>query len=174
MFVFGAWFALGGTTELRAVTRSRVALYGGIGYLMFSFAMTAAGRLPGLGGMLPQGLLEAFNPGDKTDLTPYRLLHFVVIAVLVLRFAPRQWRGLQWRILGPVVKCGQSIAVFCVGLFLSLVAQFVVTMSSGSPSVQIVAGISGVAIMIVVAYYISWSKKQDEGLLRRPASAHLP
>jgi hypothetical protein len=174
MFALGAWFALGRATELRAVIDSRAVLYGGIGYLLFSFAMTTAGRLPSLGAMLPQGLLDAFNPGDKTDLTPYRVLHFVVIALLVVRFAPQPWRGLQWRFLDPVIKCGQSVAVFCVGLFLSFVAQFVLTMSSGSLLLQIGVSLSGVAIMTAVAYYISWSKAEDERLLRRPASAHLP
>ena len=174
LFVFGAWFALGGVHESRAVINSRALLYCGIGYLLFSFALTLAGRLPGLGALLPRGLLDAFNPGDKTDLTPYRVLHFVVIAFLVIRFAPKRWRGLQWRTLDPIIKCGQSIAVFTVGLLLAFVAQFVLMLSSGSLIAQILVSISGVAIMTAVAYYISWSKKEDELLLRRPASAHLP
>ncbi len=174
LFMFGAWFALGGARESRAVIHSRTVLYCGIGYLLFSFAMTMAGRFPNAEAMLPSWLFDAFNPSDKTDLTPYRVLHFVALAFLVIRFAPKQWRRLEWRVLDPIIKCGQSIAVFCVGLFLSFVTEFVLTMSSGSVFLQIVASISGVAIMTLVAYYISWSKKEDELLLRRPASAHLP
>jgi hypothetical protein len=173
-FMFGAWFALGGARESRAIINSRPVLYGGIGYLLFSFAMTMAGRLPHLGAMLPPWLFEAFNPEDKTDLTPFRVLHFVVIAFFVIRFGPKQWQGVNWRIFAPVVKCGQSIAVFCVGLFLAFVAQFVLTLSSGSLVLQIVVSVAGVGIMVLVAYYISWSKKEDEILLRRPASSHLP
>ena len=174
LFMFGAWFALGGESEARAVVDSRISLYCGIVYLLFSFAMTMAGRLPDLGAMLPQPLLDAFNPADSTDLTPYRVLHFVVIALLVIRFMPKDWHGPQWRILDPVIKCGQSIAVFCVGLLLACVAQFVLMTSTRSLVLQIVVSLSGVAIMTAVAYYISWSKKEDELLLRRPASAHLP
>ena len=173
LFVFGAWFALGGAKESRPVINSPMVLCCGIGYLLFSFAMTMAGRLPNFGAMLPRWLFDVFNPSDKTDLTPYRVLHFVVIAFFVIRFAPKEWRGLEWRIFDPIIKCGQSIAVFCVGLFLSFVAHFELTMSSGSLFAQIVVSVSGVAIMTFVAYYISWSKKEDE-LLRKPMSAPIP
>ncbi|MDI1266829.1 MAG: OpgC domain-containing protein [bacterium] len=173
-FVFGAWFALGGAGEARGVIHSRPVLYGGIGYLAFSFAMTLAGLFPALGAMLPPSLLDAFNPGDKTDLTPYRVAHFVVIAFLVIRLVPETWLDLKWKIFDPVIKCGQSIAVFCVGLLLSFVAQFVLMMSSGSLLLQVAVSASGIAVMTLVAYYVSWSKREDELLLRRPASTHLP
>ena len=174
LFVFGAWFALGGARESRAVINSRAVLYGGIGYLLLSFAMTIAGLLPGFGAMLPRWLFDAFNPSDKTDLTPYRLLHFVVIAFFVIRFVPKQWLELNLRIVDPIIKCGQSIAVFCVGLFLSFVAQFVLAMSSGSLFLQVIVSAAGMVVMTLVAYYVSWSKKEDELMLRRPASAHMP
>lgn len=40
LFVFGAWFALGGALESRSVIRSKVVLYFGIAYLLFSLVMT--------------------------------------------------------------------------------------------------------------------------------------
>jgi hypothetical protein len=174
MFMFGAWFALGGGRESRRVIKSPVMLYCGIGYLLFSLAMTMAGRLPNLEAMLPRWLFEAFNPGDQTDLTPYRVLHFVVIAFLVMRFAAKLRGVLEWRIFDPVIKCGQSIAVFCVALFLSFAAQFALALTSGSLLAQILVSLSGIAIMSVVGYYISWSKKKDELLLRRPMSTSIP
>jgi hypothetical protein len=98
------------------------------------------------------------------------VLHFVVIAFFVIRFAPKDWRGLEWRIFDPIIKCGQSIAVFCVGLFLTFVARFELSMSSGSLFAQIAVALSGIVTMIFVAYYISWSNREDE-LIRRPPSA---
>jgi hypothetical protein len=70
----------------------------------------------------------------------------------------------------PIVVCGQqSLAVFCVGVFLSFVAHFVLSMSSGSLLSQVLVSISGIAIMTIVAYYISWSKKQDKPLPKAAA-----
>ena len=111
-------------------------------------------------------------PNDKTNLAPYRVLHFVVIAFFVTRFVSKDWKGLEWRIFEPIIKCGQqSLAVFCVGVFLSFVAHFELMMSSGSLGAQIFVSVSGIAIMTLVAYYISWSKKQDKPLPKAAAPA---
>ena len=121
--------------------------------------------------MFPHWLYSTFNPNDKTNLAPYRFLHFVVIVILVIRFVPKDWPGLEWKIFDPLVVCGQqSLAVFCVGVFLSFVGHFVLSLSSGSLFAQIFVSVTGIAIMTIVAYYISWSKRQDKPLpsRRRP------
>ncbi|MDB5631605.1 MAG: putative OpgC protein, partial [Tardiphaga sp.] len=174
LFVFGAWFALGGAVESRSVIKSKVLLYFGLAYLIFSLIMTMAGRFPDYGHMMPDWLFDAFNPNDKTNLAPYRVLHFVIIAFFVTRFVSKEWRGLQWKIFEPVIKCGQqSLAVFCVGVFLSFVGHFELMMSSGSLMAQIFVSCAGIALMTFVAYYISWSKKQDKPL-PKPAAAPAP
>ena len=62
-----------------------------------------------------------------------------------------------------VIVCGQqSLAVFCVGVFLSFVGHFELMLSSGSLFAQIFVSVTGIAIMTIVAYYISWSKRQDK------------
>jgi hypothetical protein len=171
LFMFGAWFALGGATESRSIIKSRILLYFGLAYLIFALVMTMAGRFPEFGAMFPEWLFDAFNPNDKTNLAPYRVLHFVIIAFLVTRFVSKDWRGLQWRIFEPIIKCGQqSLAVFCVGVFLSFVAHFTLLMSSGTLLAQIVVSAVGIAMMTVVAYYISWSKKQDKPLPKPAAT----
>lgn len=173
LFVFGAWFALGGALESRSVIRSKVLLYFGIAYLLFSLVMTMAGRFPDTGHMImPDWLFEAFNPNDKTNLAPYRVLHFVIIAFFVTRFVPKEWKGLEWPVFAPLIKCGQqSLAVFCVGVFLSFVGHFQLMMSSGSLLAQIFVSAAGIGIMTCVAYYISWSKKQDKPLPKPAAPA---
>src|SRR6195952_4276602 len=172
LFVFGAWFALGGAVESRSVIKSRVLLYFGVAYLIFALIMTMAGRFPDYGHMMPDWLFDAFNPNDKTNLAPYRVLHFVIIAFFVTRFVPKEWRGLQWGVFQPLIKCGQqSLAVFCVGVFLSFVGHFELMMSSGSLGAQIFVSVTGIAIMTLVAYYISWSKKQDKPLPKVAPSA---
>ena len=162
LFVFGAWVALGRAKALRPIFRSSAALYLGIVYLVFALVMTLAGRFPTFGAMFPGWLFDAFNPNDRTNLAPYRVLHFVVVAFLVTRFVSNNWRGLKWPIFEPLVKCGeQSVAVFCVGVFLSFIGHFMLTTSSGSVMTQIFISTGGIAILTLVAYYISWSKQQD-------------
>ena len=49
-------------------------------------------------------------------------------------------RGFEWPALQPVVKCGEEwLAVFCA----------------------ILASIAGISVVTGVAYYVSWSKRQD-------------
>ncbi|WP_027574479.1 OpgC domain-containing protein [Bradyrhizobium sp. WSM1743] len=170
LFVFGAWCAMGGARRSMTLINSPITLWVCLGYLLFALIMTMAGRFPAFGGMFPEWLFSAFNPNDKTNLAPYRFLHFVVIVILVIRFVPKEWPGLEWRVFDPLIVCGQqSLAVFCVGVFLSFVGHFELSMSSGSLLAQIFVSVAGIAIMTTVAYYISWSKKQDKPLKPPPA-----
>jgi len=169
LFVFGAWCALGGARRSMALINAPITLWLCLGYLLFALIMTMAGRFPTFGGMFPEWLFSAFNPNDKTNLAPYRFLHFVVIVILVIRFVPKEWPGLEWKVFDPLIVCGQqSLAVFCVGVFLSFVGHFELSMSSGSLLAQIFVSVAGIAIMTTVAYYISWSKKQDKPLKPPP------
>jgi len=165
LFVFGAWCALGGARKNLAIINSPITLYFCIAYMILGLVMTMAGKFPAFGELFPQWLYSMFNPNDKTNLAPYRFLHFVVIVILVIRFVPKDWAGLEWKIFDPLVVCGQqSLAVFCVGVFLSFVGHFELSMSSGSLFAQIFVSVTGIAIMTIVAYYISWSKRQDKPL----------
>lgn len=170
LFVFGAWCAMGGARRSGWLINSPITIWLCFAYLAFALIMTMAGRFPTLGGVFPEWLFSAFNPNDKTNLAPYRFIHFVVIVILVIRFVPKEWPGLEWKIFDPVIVCGQqSLAVFCVGVFLSFVGHFELSMSSGSLFAQLFVSIAGIAIMTTVAYYISWSKRQDKPLKPPPA-----
>lgn len=169
LFVFGAWCAMGGARRSMTLINAPVTLWLCLGYMLFALVMTMAGRFPTLGGKFPEWLFSAFNPNDKTNLAPYRFIHFVVIVILVIRFVPKDWPGLEWKGFDPIIVCGQqSLAVFCVGVFLSFVGHFELSMSSGSLFAQIFVSVAGIAIMTTVAYYISWSKKQDKPLKPPP------
>jgi hypothetical protein len=74
------------------------------------------GAFRGFGKSLPTWLFDAFNPNDKTNLAPYRVLHFVVMVFVVTRFVSKDWRGLEWQIFKPIILCGQqSLAAFASG-----------------------------------------------------------
>jgi hypothetical protein len=175
LFVFGAWFALGGARESQSVIQSRWLLILGALYLIFALVMTMAGRFEAFGNLFPRWLYDAFNPNDKTFLAPYRVIHFVLIAFFITRFVPKTWPPLEWKIFEPLVKCGQqSLQVFCVGIFLSFVAHFILTLSWGTIWAQLGVSIAGIFILTCVAYYGSWSKKQDKPSARTPKPAAAP
>jgi hypothetical protein len=172
LFVFGAWCAMGGARKSIAIINSKYTLWFCIAYMILGLVMTMAGKFPDFGALFPRWLYSTFNPNDKTFLAPYRFIHFVVIVILVVRFVPKDWPGLEWKVWDPVVVCGQqSLAVFCVGVFLSFVAHFLLSLSSGSVFVQVLVSIAGIAAMTTVAYYISWSKRQDKPVKAPPKAA---
>ncbi len=165
LFVFGSWCALGGARRAAAIVSAPIAIYICIAYLVFAMIMTFAGRFSDFGAMFPNWLYDAFNPNDKTFLAPYRFLHFVALAVVIVHFIPKNWPALEWKGFDAPIVCGQqSLAVFCIGVFLSFVANFTLSMSSGSLFTQILVSVAGIAMMTTAAYYISWSKRQDKPL----------
>lgn len=165
LFMLGAWSALGGAAQMQSIIRSRALFYLGAIYLVFALVMTLAGRFPELGNMFPRPFFDAFNPNDKTNLAPYRILHFIVIALLVTRFVTPRWSGLEWRVFRPIITCGQqSLAVFCVGVFLAFVGHFGLERASNALWAQIAVSVTGISLMTLVAYYRSWSKEQDRRL----------
>lgn len=165
IFVLGAWCALGGARRLGNRFRASAWAYLGIAYLIFAFGITMAGRFPMFGDMLPTWLHDAFIPNDRVNLGFSRLLHFLVLALFATRMIAKNWRGLSWPILRPLIVCGeQSLSVFCVGVFLSLAGHFILVTGSGSLAAQILVSVSGIAIMTLAASYVSWSKRQDRKL----------
>ena len=169
LFVLGAACALGEARNRLSTFASRILAGLGVAYLVFALAMTMAGRFPELGHALPAWLRDAFIPNDKTNLAPYRLIHFIVVAMFVTRLVPKDWRGLNWPVFKPLILCGQqSLAVFCAGVFLSFAGRLVLITNSGSLVEQILVSVLGIVIITLVAGYISWSKRQD-----RPLSARM-
>ncbi len=166
LFVFSAWLALGGAKAIRPIFELPLLPYLAGAYLVFAFAMTMAGRFPEFGDMLPAWLLDAFIPNDKANLAPYRLLHFAIVVFFLARWVPKHWRGLEWPIFKPAIQCGrQTLAVFCVGIFLSFAGHLTLITSSDSILMQVLVSAGGITIMTLVAYYLSWSRRQD-GLAR--------
>jgi len=163
LFVLGAWLALGGADTLHFLVRSRLVFFFGVIYLLFAAAMTLAALLPELSRIFPRVLFEAFNPNDKTNLAPYRFLHLAILIIVVVRFIPIDALGLQAAIWRPLVKCGQqSLEVFCVGIYLSFIAYFILETTSDGVLAQFLVAAGGLSIMTAVAYYRAWSKRVEK------------
>lgn len=163
LYVSGAWLAAGGAAASMSFIRSRGLLVFSVAYLVFAFVMTMAGRHPDIAQIFPAWFVGIFNPNDKTNLAPYRFLHFIVIALLVVRLMPRDWSGLEWRVFRPAILCGQqSLEVFCVGTFLSFAGHFVLVEVSDTIWMQIVVSVVGITLLTLLAWYRSWSKRIDK------------
>lgn len=164
LFVLGAFFALGDHRQSRrinAMQQMPALRIAALLYLLFALSLTSAGKIPALAGWLPAPLL-GFVSSSKENLEPYRVVHLLALAFLLTLWMPRDWRGFGWQILAPIVKCGEEwLAVFCAGIFLSFAAHLILITGSGSLAMQVLVSVVGCAAMAAVAYYVSWSRRQD-------------
>lgn len=158
LFVIGAWISLDRTGLVRRLIASRAALWSAVLFLLFSLAVTLAARF-GFSSATPAPIVDLFFSNDKTNLAPYRILHFLALALVVARFVPPSAAVLKLPVLRPALICGKrSLEVFCVGIFLSFVGHFLIELVSDSIAFHVVVSLSGVALMTAVAYYLTWTK----------------
>jgi hypothetical protein len=143
------------------VIRTRAVFWFAVAFLVWAFLVTMAAHLPALGNLLPPWISESFDHGDKTNLAPHRIVHLIALAVIVTRFLPPDSPILQWRLLRPLIKCGQnSLQVFCIGIVLSFCAHAAIELSLNSLWVQIFVGCIGILLMTASAYYWTWPRNR--------------
>jgi hypothetical protein len=169
LFFLGAWIALGGAQAIQPIIRTRTVFWLVIAYLMFALVVTMAINEPGLGKLLPHGILQPFDPNDKSNLAPYRVVHLMALAVAVTRFLPANSPILQWRSLAPLIKCGQnSLRVFCIGIVLSFCAHGAIELSLNALWVQIFVAAAGVVLMTTGAYFSTGSRQRGRIVALKP------
>ena len=168
LFVIGAWFSLDRTGLVRRLIASRSAVWLAVLFLLCSLAVTLATRF-GFSETMPAPITDLFFPNDKTNLAPYRILHFLSLALVVARLVPRSATVLNLPVLRPMMICGErSLEVFCVGIFLSFVGYFLIELVSGAIAFQALVSLCGIGLMTAVAYYRAWTKNlQSESTLDR-------
>jgi hypothetical protein len=161
LFVLGAWFALSGPRLTFALHRLPLLRTAAAVYLVVALAMTLAAHSPALAGSLPD-FGFSLSPLDKENLASYRVVHLLALALLFTYLVPRDWAPLRSKLLQPVMKCGEEwLTSFCVGVFLSFAAHFILITGPNSVAMQVLVSATGIALMTAIAYYISWSRRQD-------------
>jgi hypothetical protein len=162
LFVLGAWFALNGARLMASIRHLPLLVVVAAAYLLFALVVTVAGQFIDPSRVLPAVLLEPFLPNDKDNLAVSRILHFLALALVFTTLVPCGWSPLRWNVLQPVIKCGEEwLSAFCAGVFLSFAGHLVLITTPNSLVMQVLVSAAGMSIMTGIAYYISWSKRQD-------------
>jgi hypothetical protein len=162
LFVFGAWCALGGAQRLARVLQSSITLALAVAYLIFALFISLSWYLPGMSQYVPHWLEELIYPIDKVNLDVLRFAHFLALAVVTVRFVPRDWPLLKSWWAWPPIVCGQhSLEIFCLGVFLSFAAHFAMVEISGELWMQLLVSVLGILIMIAVAVLLMWYKQAE-------------
>ena len=162
LFVLGVWCALVGGGLVRSVSKLLPLRVAAVAYLLFALIVTIAGKNAELASFMPDWLIGSFLPNDRENIAPYRVLHLLALAFLFTRLVPNNAYGFGWKVLQPVLICGEEwLAAFCAGVFLSFAGQVLLLTGPNSLAMQIIVSAAGISIMTCVAYYVSWSKRQD-------------
>ena len=162
LFAFGAWCAIGGAERLHGFMRSRIVLGLAVAYLVFAFLIVMTWYFPRTGYLVPRWLSDWMYPIDTTNLDVLRFVHFLSLAVITVRFVPRDWPVLKSPWLRPAIICGQhSLEVFCLGVFLAFAAHFFMVQVSESITAQILASAIGIVLMVAVAWLLTWYKNME-------------
>lgn len=157
-FVLGAWWIIEGKI-FRPWLASRTALVVALLYLVFSLIFALSWSIKPLQELVPQALLTLLYPMDKSNLDPLRLLHFFALAVLVVWFVPRDWRGLTTAVMRGATRCGQnSLPIYCLGVLLVLASHLALLDISEGLTMQIALSAGGVLGMIGAATLLNLIK----------------
>ena len=142
--------------------RSRLLAWLAGGYVVFALVFMVQWLIPGMSDVLPGPINRMLFPMDKTDLSPWRLFHFLALAYVVKMAFPADHKMFGWRIARPILWCGQnSLYVFCLGIFLSFVGHVVITEIGGWLWVQAVVNAAGIGLMIALAALLNWYRRTE-------------
>jgi hypothetical protein len=131
-----------------------------VAWIVFAFLIVMTWHIHALEALIPKWMIKAIYPIDKTDLDMLRFTHFLALAMLVTHFVSRHWRGLHSKWLRPVILCGKhSLPIFCLGVFLSFSAHWILTQYTEGVWEQLAVSFAGIVIMIGVAWVLDRAKR---------------
>ena len=180
MFVIGLWCAVGGAEKLRPWIESPAVQVAAWLCLLFGFLVVLTWHVPQWAHFIPKWLVKIIYPVDKSNLHWLRLIHFLALATITIRFIPQDWSMLRRPIMQPVILCGQhSLALFCFGTFLSLAGYIVMVEISNVVPMQFLVSAGGIALMVAAAWLMARLEKAEGrgpggGDFAAQEPAHLP
>jgi hypothetical protein len=170
LIVLGAWWVIEGK-RVRPWVTSRTVLVLAAFYLVFSLIIVLSWRIKPLEPFVPQALTNLLVPVDKSNLSPVRLLHFLALAILAVRFVPHDWRGLRTPLMRGARRCGEnSLPIYCLGVLLALAGHVALFHISNGLAMQIALSLGGILLMIVAAVLLSSMRAKPRRERRRGAA----
>ncbi len=170
LFVIGGWCAAGGVAQIEKLLKSRTVLVLSILFLLYAAALQLSWLIPGVTRKLPTWALVL--PLNKSDLSLFRLFHFLALANIIIRFMPMDAAFLRSNLAKPLLLCGQnSLEIFCLSVFLSFSAHFFITEVSARLPVQMLVSFIGICIMVAVAALMTWYRDIDRRGGKPPPSS---
>ena len=168
LFVFGGWCGLGGGDRLSRLIQSPLVIALSAVYLVISLLVVISWWWPPLDGIVPPVIAAIIYPISKTDLSVLRLVHFLALAVVIVRLVPVNLPVLSSPLLRPMILCGQnSLEVFCFGVFLSFAAHFVLNEISGTLAMQFLVSVTGIVLMVILSSLLSWYGRVEREIAAR-------
>ena len=153
LIVLGAWWVVGGM-RLPSWAISRTALVLAILYLAFSLIIALSWSIKSLESLVP--LTSLLFPIDKSNLSPLRVLHYLALVILAVRFWPHTWRGIMTPVIRGAARCGEnSLPIYCLGVLLALASHVALLDISDRIPMQIALSVGGVLMMIVAATFLN-------------------
>jgi len=180
LFFFAAWFGCGGFAKISNFLQSRIVFCIALAWIVFAFLIVMTWHSELLASLVPQWLVKMIYPIDKTNLDMLRLTHFLALVVMISRFLKRDWRGLNSNVARPLVLCGQhSLPLFCLGVFLSFGAHWILVQWKSAYIEQFAVSFAGFAIMTLAAWLLDRAERVpdlfvDAGFGPKPDPGTLP
>jgi hypothetical protein len=131
-----------------------------LAWIAFAFMIVMTWHSDFLASLIPKWMMEAIYPIDKTDLDMLRFTHFLALAVLVSRYVPHNWGPLTANWTYPLRLCGRhSLPIFCIGVFLSFGAHWILVQYDSGILTQIGVSVAGFLIMTAIGWALDQSRK---------------
>jgi hypothetical protein len=160
MFVFAAWCGIGQIEKIGQWVWSKSAMTLAAAWIVFAFLIVMTWHVQALEALIPKWMIKAIYPIDKTDLDMLRFTHFLALAIWVTYFVSRKWKALHTPWLRPVILCGQhSLPIFCLGVFLSFSAHWILTQYTKGVWEQLAVSLLGIVIMIGAAWLLDRAER---------------
>lgn len=174
LFMLGALFGYKPAHAANWVPQGRAPLIVAVAYLTFSLVIVMSWRSPALAALIPQALKDIIYPLSKTNLSVWRLTHFLATAYIALRFVPPGAAWLKDRMVDPILACGRhALEVFCFGILLSFLGRLVMLEISKEVSATLIVNFAAFAATFSLAYLLDWYKTAGK-TAKVPAIAPRP
>ena len=134
-------------------------------YVLMAGVLTLSWRWPQIhDALMPSVISDLIYPISKTDLSPLRLLHFLVLAYVTAKLLPGRGWTENWLAQHTCRMGRYSLEVFCLGVVLAPLADMINAMAGDALAMQLLTAVAGAALMGLLAMWLEFNKRLDQSL----------